>query len=88
MSLSAEMSADRMSLSHNISISRLLKTFGTESCKTISRFSTVKRRFIVVAQVKQIDYRRLARSISYMVQTTRPDLASFAQLFSRSLYNP
>ncbi len=96
--ISFQVSADRLSLSHSMYISNLLKKFVMESCKPVStplaeRLTLSNGDSLIVGsaeekQMKQSDYRGLVNSISYLAQTNRPDLAFSAHFFSRFLENP
>ncbi len=98
LGVSFKVSSERMSLSHSTYISNLLKKFGMENCKPVStplaeRLTLSKDDSPMVGsdeehQMKQLDYRGLVGSISYLAQTTRPDLAFSAHLLSRFLSNP
>ena len=89
MDISFEVSADRMSLSHSMYISNLLKSLECEPVSTplAERLTLSKEDSPLVGsdeekQMKQLDYRRLVGSISYQAQTTRPDRAFSAHLLS------
>ena len=86
-----------MSLSHSTYISNLLTKFGMENCKPVSTPLAEKLTLSKVdspvngsdeeKQPKQLDYRGLVGSMSYLARTTRPDLAFSAHLHSRFLSN-
>ena len=79
-------------------ICNLLQKFGTENCKlastplaeklVLSKGDSPNHGSEEENQMKQMDYRGLVGSISYLALTTRPDLAFSAHLLSRFLCNP
>ena len=87
LSSSFNVSAERLSLRHSTYIRSLLTKFGMENCKSIStrlaeKLTPSKDDSHVTGsdgekQMKRLDYRALVGSLSYLAQTTRPDLAFF-----------
>ena len=85
LGISSDVSADRMSLSQSMCISNLLEKLRMESVKPVTapvaeRLNLSKDHSPVIGsdagkQIKQVDYKGLVGSHSYLVQTTRPDLA-------------